>query len=345
MHPKCSKFAAMTIGILTILVSFEAFASKARVNSLQGAIGLVDTQTIFAQPAYIHKLGQYVTYEFGATSTGASATSTKAEGGFLIAREQARWGAYLGHVSTRQADLRTGFLGVENPVDLFFGRDEWAATLSLSNSQNERTDSKQSLVSGRLGKLNGPTELYIGIEGIAAAEQGTSKLTAAPEIAIGYLSTIESLSYSLDVSYGFSRTEIAGTTTDTKTIRFDAALNHRPVAEIYYGAGLSVTNSDIGGQKRDVLRLPVFIGLEKDLFSWMTVRGSIKQNFFFGSTKDETLAAPNDRAIKNANDTSVAAGLGFKHAGFSFDGVAAVQTTGAFNSTAFLTNASLTYVF
>lgn len=338
-----SKMAAAAAALLAVVSSNEAMASKARVNSLQGAIGLVDTQTIFTQPAYIHKLGQYVTYEFGPTGTAAG----KAEGGFVIARDSAKWGAYLGHMSENQRSLRTTatFLQQENPVDLFYGSGDWAVSLSLSNSENGPADTKQTTVIGRFGMVQENQEFYVNVEAIGSAEKTGSKFEGGPAIGAGYLMRNGDLSYSADIGYGMSKVETAGVSTERKDLAIALAVNHRPVAEIYYGAGLGFGNADIGGKKIDILSLPVFIGIEKDMFSWMTVRGSIQQGFLLGSVKNETAAAPGDKAVKNANDTKVAAGLGFKHGGFTLDGTLAAATNGNVNGTNFLTSAALTYVF
>lgn len=338
-----SKVAVAAAALLAVVSSNEAMASKARVSSLQGAIGLVDTQTVFTQPAYIHKLGQYVTYEFGPTGTAA----VKAEGGFMVARDSAKWGAYLGHMSENQRTLRNTntFLQQENPVDFFYGSGDWGASLSLSNSENGPNDTKQTTVIGRFGMVQEKQEFYVNVEAIGSAEKTGSKFEGGPAFAAGYLMTDGALSYSADVGYGMSKVETAGVSTDRKDLAIALAINHRPVAEIYYGASLGIRNEEVGGQKIDTLSLPIFIGIEKDMFSWMTVRGSIQQGFLLGSKKDGTATAPADKAVKNANDTKVAAGLGFKHGGFALDGTLAASTTGDVNTTNFMTSAALTYVF
>lgn len=318
----------------------EAEASKARIGTLQGALGLVDTQTIFSQPAYIHKLSPYVTYEFGSTS----ATGTpKAEGGFLMSRDGKRWGAYLGHQSAFQNVLRSigTYQRQDNPVDLFYGQDNWGANLSLSNSEDENTGMKQTTIIGRFGLTREVDEFFGQIELLADAEKPNNKFRGAPVLQAGYLRRMDDLTFQGDITYADANHDNAG----SKKLKFtgiNLAMNHRPVAEIYYGVGFEWGALEEEGKKLDSMALPVFIGVEKDMFSWMTVRGSVRQNVFIGSVKNEIAAG---KLQRNLNNTTVAAGLGFKHNGFTFDGALAAANSGALNGTTFLTTASLTYNF
>lgn len=336
-----TKVAAL---IVLSLISSTASASKARLNSLQGAIGLYDTQTIFAQPAYIHKLNPYVTYEFGST---AVAGSPKAEGGFLLAREGSRWGAYLGHQSPYQNDLRAvgTYQRQDNPIDIFFGKNNWATSVSISSSEDENASAKQTTLIGKFGLINdhdgGQDEFYGTLELLANAEKPNNTYRGAPIVNLGYLRRSGEMTYAADVAYGDGSHDNAG----AKKLKYTSvagAINHRPIAELYYGVAFAYQTLEQEGQKREVFGLPFSIGLEKDMFSWMTVRGSVRQNILLGSNKSEIAGT---KAEKNLNNTSVAMGLGFKHDGFVFDGTMAAGTSGDFNATTFLTTASMTYSF
>ncbi|MDX9730808.1 MAG: hypothetical protein RBT63_03465 [Bdellovibrionales bacterium] len=323
----------------------EAEASKARVGSLQGYIGLVDTQTIFTQPAYIGKLGHYVTYEFG---SGALGSVPKGEGGFLLSSDGARWGAYLGHESARQAALRGTFEKQHNPIDFFYGQDNWAVNVSLSMSNNEITDAKQTSLAARFGMVNDGNEFYVGVEALQSAETAGAKFNGGPAIDAGYLHRMsETLVLEGKVSYAMAELEPAGggAKTETKDLGVSVGFNHRPVEGLYYGAGIAYSNNDVADKGNNTLSIPFVVGLEKDILSWMTVRGSVSQGILFGSTKNEQVAAPNDKTVTNANDTMVAAGLGIKHNGFTIDGTLAAAANGQLNGNAFLANAALTYNF
>lgn len=343
MQSKFLKVFAPSFVVIALAAS-NAAASKARIGSLQGALGLYDTQTIFAQPAYLHKLSPYVTYEFGSTAVTGT---PKAEGGFLLARDSVKWGAYLGHQSAYQNLLRSvgTYQRQDNPVDIFYAKDNWATSISLSSSEDENTGAKQTTLIGRFGLINdrdgGQDEFYGALEILANAEKPNNTYRGAPVLNLGYLRRSEALTYAADVAYGDGNHDNTGSK-KLKYTSVTAAINHRPIAEIYYGAAFNYEVLEQEGQKFEVTALPFVIGLEKDMFSWMTVRGSVKQNILLGSSKNEIAAG---KAQKNLNNTSVAMGLGFKHNGFVFDGTLAAGSSGAINGTTFLTTASMTYSF
>lgn len=325
-----------------VMVASPAMASKARVNSLQGALGVVDTQTVFAQPGYMHKLNKYLTYEFGATTVTGN---PKAEGGFMMEKNGRRWGAYLGHLSAYQNTFRglDGFQRQDNPVDLFYGQDNWGANVSLSNSDDETTGAKQTTLIGRFGLVRDVDEFAATVELIANAEKtGGVKYTGAPVLEATYLRKMDEFTFQGLVAYGQGKTNGGTGDVDLKYTGLEASIMHRPVADIYYGAGATYGSLDRAGKKLETTAVPVFVGLEKDMFSWMTVRGSVKQNMLLGQTKNE-IAGTN--AQRNVNNTTVAMGLGFKQSGFTFDGTMSAGTSGDINAANFLTTASMTYNF
>lgn len=111
------------------MAATSAFASKARVDALGNAAHLVDTQTIFENPAHVGVLGDFATFEFGSASSynyklaspapgqtiaglGATPSDTSgAEGGFIRSAGDSKWGFYLGHKSSTIAATRSlGYL-------------------------------------------------------------------------------------------------------------------------------------------------------------------------------------------------------------------------------------------
>ncbi len=97
------------------------------------------------------------------------------------------------------------------------------------------------------------------------------------------------------------------------------------------------------GKKITSTELPLFLGLEHNVTSWAVFRASVRQNFIFGSTKDET--ATNTDAESVGSNTTVAAGLGLKYGQLVLDGSLAAATNGNVNGNAFLTQAGVTYNF
>ena len=122
----------------------------------------------------------------------------------------------------------------------------------------------------------------------------------------------------------------------------------------FYGVSYNIDTADNKEQttetsdpyKLDKSSMPFLIGMEVEANSWMTVRGSIKQNVLLGEKKYKGAEA------NSADNNTVAnAGLGFKWNKVSLDATIAKALTPASGSTAnitvdnFLSNASLTYLF
>ena len=64
--------------IAIALVSTNAFATRARVMALGNSPHLVDTQTVYSNPADMMVMGDYVTFESGITGAGAEGSATGA---------------------------------------------------------------------------------------------------------------------------------------------------------------------------------------------------------------------------------------------------------------------------
>ena len=340
------KLVAMASATLALLSAApNAEASKARIDSQQGALGLIDTQTIFSQPAYIHKLNRYMTYEFGSASTAAAA-APKAEGGFAMEANGARFGAYLGHLDSYQNALRDidGFQRQDNPVDIFFGKNNWGANISFSNSEDETITpaQKQMTLIGRAGLIRETDEFSAALHLIGSAEKaGGTKFSGAPLAEVSYLKRADLFTFRGLLSYGMGKTNNGTGDVDLRETRLELAAMHRPISEVYVGIAGTFTSIDRNGAKIEVAGLPVSMGLEKDLFSWLTLRGSLKQNVVLGTNK----ATLTGSAKRNVNDTTVAAGLGIKYLGFIFDGSLIAAGTGLLNTSNFLSQASMTYNF
>ncbi len=106
--------------LFAALFSAQAFASKARINSLLGADHLVDTQTVFTVPSHVQLLNPYLTYEFGAKGSGA-------EGGLMRKVGPGSLMAYFGHQNTTSIDADgdtragLGYLTQNNPIEVIYG--------------------------------------------------------------------------------------------------------------------------------------------------------------------------------------------------------------------------------
>lgn len=326
---------------VSLVLSSNVFASKARVASLQEANHLVDIQTVFTNPSHINSLNPYITFEMG-TAQGATA----AEGGFARKLEGGNTlGVYLGHDNTTSLRDGTTYLKQRNPIEVTYGFGNQAISGSLSTTDDKKNGKKESTLVAKYGVSNEASSYYVHFAAISQAEQVTpAQKISAPQIALGgHYSTGEDR-YFGKLSLTNAKVETTASAT-TKVADIELGwLNNglkKADADIYYGAKIWISQTDVAGAKITDTKLPVFLGLEYNAASWLVFRGSVKQNFLLGSKKDET--ATNTDAQSVPADTKVAAGLGLKYNQLTLDGSLSASNSGKINGTDFLSEASVTY--
>lgn len=337
------KTALLVSGLL--LTSTSAFASKARLQSLQKAAFVKDVQTIFTNPAHVNSVAKQLTVEFGA---GANTSTPKAEGGIFTDMLGANMGIYLGHLSSTQQTLRAidGYENQNNPIEVFYAKGNWGASLALSNFNDKTTKTKEQSVAARFGMDENGREMFITVEALAKSENTAGdKFKGAPAISLGYEQEFGTNYLFATANWGTGESKTAaGVKADRDTMGAEVGVLSRKIPNVYFGTSLSYGKLDLGKAKTS-LTLPVFAGIEADLTSWMTVRASIQQSILISQTQDKNQANPADQKVVNKNDTTVAAGLGFKYNKFTLDGVLSASTTGDMNGNAVLSQASLSYEF
>ncbi len=398
-----------------ILVSGSAFASKARMASLGNAAHLTtDTQSVFDNIARITQIGDYATYEFGATATnslgvntldsdfnalsaqaglypGATGTNgqriyaANSEGGFVtsLGADQ-KLGFYIGRKSqfTTLARSIGGFLGQENTVEVMYGSKAgplaWGTSFnySASDKKGSATKQKQNAMGVRLGVVAANWDAYALI-GLGSTADGATKAgladadatyrgTTGYKIGGGYwLNTMylhgnmyqdgAKLEYQATIPGGYAGFVNSKMNVEQRHIEvgvIDTIKSDN--STFFYGVSYNVDTADNKEQttetsdpyKLEKTSMPFLIGMEVEANSWMTVRGSIKQNILLGE-KEYKGADANT----TDNNTVANAGVGFKWNKVSLDATIAKALTPASGSTAnitvdnFLSNASLTYMF
>lgn len=334
------------------LFSLNAHASKARIEALQGAKFLKDPQTIFINPSHVNSLGQYFSVEFGNQSTNPAAP--KAEGGMLIDALGGKLGFYVGHMSSMQYRLRAveSYYNEQNPIEVTYGNGIWGASVFYSKSDKDTTAESQSTAGVRLGAQMDKLELYATIDAYARSRKNANtRYKSNPAVNLGAEYDMGSYYLFGDVVYSKSKQDIVGKNGadyDMKTFELGAQ-NHKQfsAAGRTFYFGLSARYDMFEKQNNTVytFTVPLVAGMEYDVTDWAVVRGSVTQNFLLGHTKDQSAAAPLNGKDTITNNTTVAAGAGFKFKGFELDGLLAASNTGAINGNAFLTKAALTYNF
>lgn len=335
--------------IALAIFSQTTFASKARVSALQGANHLVDTQTVFTNPAHINLLSPYMTFEMGAAGAGAEGGfSRKLDGGNVLA-------VYLGHDNTN--DLRDGttYIKQRNPVEVIYGMGNMGFSGSVSTTTDKKNNKKETTLVGKFGMTQDNLSIWSNLALLSQADDTTvgseKKMNTAPQLALGGSMDQEDNRFFGSIGYGQYKNEVTAASVTTSSTIKDTSLKlgwlNRSLknkdADIYYGAELSYGLLDTEGSKKTVTSLPIFMGIEYNMLSWATFRGSVKQNFIIGETKDDAVSSGDAESV--ASNTTFAGGLGLKYNQLTLDGSLAASTSGAVNGTAFLTQASVTYNF
>ena len=338
------------LATIATLFSSPAHATKARLQALQGARFLTDTQLVFENPAQIMHLGNYVTYELGGTTSSAN---PKSEGGLIKDFFGGKGGVYLGHMSLEQSTFRAanGFLLEENPVELFWGMNNWAVSLGYSSSDKKTTAEKQQTVVARFGIDTEVMEIWANAEFISKADNGNDEYKGAPLLSVGGEMHMENDLYlNGKIQYGQIENTITNVSTDTDLLGAEVAFLDRSIktedASIYFGPQLRYVEAKVGSQKVSTFELPLYIGMDSKALSWLVTRASVSQNFIIGSTKDETAgAAPANESDTIGNNTTVATGIGINWNSLTLDATFAGSTTGQFNGNSILANLALVYSF
>lgn len=311
--------------IAVALTAINAQASRARMTALGNSPHLVDTQTVYTNPADMFRLGSdYVSLETGATQAlGTSTTEgANAEGMIVRTMGDAKLGLSLGHQSKnasgwlsatnpglRQFASVAGLrVNQQNPIELSYGMKtgdmHLAGTLVYSNYNNKVATAgvleKESSTGVRFGMVMGNWDgsLAIGLGSNAQLNTGNKfKGEASFSLAAGYQMDsmyfnggITSAGAKEETSTGTEVNKIAGTSINVGVVN-----SHKKDGnELFYGVSLvqsslkeDNTTASTDNEKTDSLKLPLTIGLEVEAASWLTFRGSVSQTTFINSTKKE----------------------------------------------------------
>lgn len=379
MHLTKGRKMKQLLVIAVALTAINAQASRARVAALGNSAHLVDTATVYTNPADMFRLGSdYVQLETGATGALAqTAQNANAEGMIVRTMGDAKLGLSLGHQSTNAsswglralatvAALRTN---QQNPIELSYGMVsgdiKWAGTLVYSN-YNDKVAAvgvleKESSTGVRFGLVTGNWDgsLAIGLGSNAQLNTGNKfSGTTSFSLAAGY--QMDSMYFNGGITSAGAKEETtagaeANKIADT-TINVGVVNSHKKDGnELFYGVSLvqssrkqDFTTASTDDVKRDSLTLPLTIGLEVEAASWLTFRGSVTQTTFINSLKQETSTTPATTTVNTdpgANTTAVNLGAGLKFNKLTIDGTLGTATTQTVNTTALMAMVGVGYWF
>ncbi len=299
------------------------------------------------------------------------------EGGFVHTIGEHKIGFYLGRQSTtfndtigRAGDFIPGVDGKawmfeENPFDVFYGSKfgdiSYGAGFKYSKGERKsitKTATEGATASESMGVVVGATngswdvDLVQGISAsssVATTDGGAKIKSKSNTKLVGGYSFGNIYAYG---SYWMSGDEytdekgaVAANVEGTDILIGMVNSMKRGGADFFYGLSyhsVARTNKTSGTKLEETTQMPVLIGLEAEVVSWLVARASVTQNILLGSTKAE-----GGEADSIADNTAVGAGFGLKFGKLAVDGVVNARTTGVLapGESQFLTQASMTYAF
>lgn len=372
------------------LTSVNAFATRARVTALANSPHLIDAQTVYSNPADMFYVGgDYINLESGKTtvSTADGANNydgrnglNNAEGMIVRSYGDSKMGLALGHMSDLSLKLRsiarpvfTGATSLntnalhfhqQNPIELSYGMKAgdlaWAGTLVYSNFQDKTaTAEKESSMGARFGMRMGALDVKAGLGLANTYENSAGKFKGDLGATAGVGYALNSLYLNLKAEMGGFKVENTAGTELMKASGMNLGVYatdslKKDGNEFFYGAGVENQDYKItasGDKKVTALMLPVWAGVEVDAASWVTLRGSVKQNVILSNTKNDTGAAsgtvPAGEFSPGENTTTVAAGVGLKFNKVNLDGTILSNGGQTIDGSAggLMSQVGLTYVF
>lgn len=366
------------LAAITVAAS-SAMASKARLKALSNTTAITDVQSIFTNPADVHYVGDFVTFEMGDADMNSYnpppyvanlyESDPDAEGGFIRTMGDSKFGFYLGKTSSNVTALRAGaslainnadseiFLSHENPFEVFYGAKagdmNWALSFNYSNSDQKGAaavttdDKKQSAMGMRLGVKTDIWGAYANIGLQNTAKTDSAKFTGTSGLVLGGHYYVDTMKFVLKYDMAGAKAEDNGGTEQykkdytTTTLGFTNAWKSEG-SMAFYGLSYVMANekNKLTSTKADTNTMPFTLGAEVLATSWMKLRGSVSQNLLMGSTKTDTTGADTIN-----HNTTTAAGAGFIWGKNNLDIVMTMGTDGSLNTATLGTNAAYTYMF
>ncbi len=323
--------------LVLMLVTAQANATRARVNSLGNSPHIIDVQRIYTNPSDMFSQGDFFSFESGATAyptTTDCDTSTpgiqpcknlnteamvvrsfgEAKVGFSVGHQSDNAAGYTGGLRTA---TQTTFAPVsdlsfqQNPIELSYGRKSgdlaWAGTVVYSNYKDKKNNREENSSGIRLGARMGAWDFSLG-QGISSKVTSGTTIEYKAKANTGLFA-----GYTMDNNYFFGEVRMVGSEENKSTARpeFKASIYRLGVVnsmknegnEYFVGASLISVKQELavttGDFENTAMQLPIIIGVEADAASWLTLRGSLTQTVLVNKTEAEFLGSTT--GLQNAN--------------------------------------------
>lgn len=373
----------LILSALIITHSQVLWASKARYQSLgqdtNGSFYFKDYRNIFLNPATINRLENQVSLEWGEESVS---DSPKAEGGVIHKMGEWNLGVHFGRAAegtssivSSQSDISaTSFYPAQNSFDITFGKEggmPWGAGIHYANSKYDRgasanlPDKEGSIIALRGGLIGDRYTSYLAWD--------ITNLSKTENVGGSHDDYKNKLAVDLGASYDLSSTRLASLQLKTRSADFDNGAGQtgthdkrsfkldyfdkfftKEGTSIFCSLGISwsetVVNyaviSGVPKNQKTLVALPVSLGIESEVTSWMTLRSALTQSIVIS---DFSLidGGTSDYKENNGANTSISAGMGIKFNSFEVDATfaGADDDSGAINGSKLMANTSMTYRF
>lgn len=326
----------VVLACAVMIASTSAFASKARLIALgqrsEGSYYVNDVRNVFLNPASINDHKDTVTMEWGQakTTTDDSDTTPNTEAGVLHDGGKFVYGVYLGNENTQDNVLRGDLsdrltpdhaLAVDNSLDLFIGGEagmKWGASLTYSSTENETTDTDQSLMKLKLGAMKNNWGGFLHYVTTNEAEDKGASETFEIDSDMTVGGHYDRGQYRYYGSYRMWEVD-GGDEATSLLLGASRVKNLNDKVRLYTALQLARTAvKDI----ETFTSLNLNLGIEADVKSWLVLRASINQSLY------EVIEADNGDEYTVTNTTNVNAGASFVFGDLSIDGLVGTGNNG-----------------
>ena len=343
--------------LITSSLNFS-YATIARLTALGqptkiGSFYILDSRSMFRNPANINDLGQQALVEWGtAASTASTEDSPHAEGGALFQRGKWTFGMYYGNeaesLNNRRRDItnttgEAGFLAEDDPITFFIGGtqwENWGVSVSVARKLNEQAsttyDKKHSSVNIKGGVSAADTEFYFKYlirDRSTGGDDQRDRWDRRGQGLFGlkYEFTEGQFIYGSYEIDGAKYTNGTGNELDYEILEYNAGwakVKKLKTGQLNFDSRLVVrkeqfTNATGVKNLYRNLYIPFTVSFEVRAKEWLVLRGSVSYEIF-GYNKgkedfsDESL---NEKKITRSNSTTVNAGMGLDFGNLKIDGV------------------------
>jgi hypothetical protein len=358
------------------LLSTSAFASKARLDALNGYDGagkyyISDDANVFRNAATINTHKNYVTTEWGTGASTETQAAPRAEGGFFKDGGALAYGLYLGNNGQGDDTRNANFQKQDNALDLFLGGDaglQWGAKVHYANAKVDPGTAgsvvkKNTAFGLGLGVVAGAAEGYANVDlsdKSSGALLATDQWKQKPTFTVGGSYNMSGYTFFGELASGKVEQNYASAASTIKSTDARVGVGHimeiNPTARIITDASVVYSLAKTEGStaalstKTTDMTLPLTLGFEAEATSWLTLRGSVGQTVLLNNDKVESVTTSKKTL---ANTTTVNGGATLSFGKLAIDGLVGATSsagvagskTGVLSTSNLLSRVGVTYNF